>query len=203
MLVAHQLELAVTETELGWLAAVGRGQTLVGLSFGHINPQAALAGIFAGKTCEQIQHAEGCWRPTWLARLVDYAAGKVDDLTDIPLEESHYTPFQKAVVGACRRVPYGSTISYGELAAASGFPRAARAVGSVMRTNRYPLVVPCHRVIGSTGKMHGYSAAEGLAMKLRLLRLEKESVAADRPEATSPNSLTQRDRLPKILAQMT
>jgi O-6-methylguanine DNA methyltransferase len=68
------------------------------------------------------------------------------------------------------RVPYGETTTYGELARRVGHPRAARAVGTVMNRNRIPIVLPCHRVVGSTGDLTGY--AGGLDVKQTLLELE-------------------------------
>ena len=64
-------------------------------------------------------------------------------------------------------------MTYRELATQAGRPRAARAVGNVMRRNPWPLVVPCHRVIGSSGQLTGYSAPDGIARKARLLELER------------------------------
>jgi methylated-DNA-[protein]-cysteine S-methyltransferase len=82
------------------------------------------------------------------------------------------SPFAVAVVQAARRIPVGETRSYGQLAMAAGRPRAARAVGRVMARNRTPLLIPCHRVVGSGGKLGGFSAIDGLRMKERLLQLE-------------------------------
>ena len=76
------------------------------------------------------------------------------------------------VIAACRRIPWGETRSYGDLATECGSPGAARAVGSVMAKNRYPLIVPCHRVLAAGGDIGGYSAADGLVMKRRLLAAE-------------------------------
>jgi methylated-DNA-[protein]-cysteine S-methyltransferase len=78
--------------------------------------------------------------------------------------------FNRAVLGELERVPYGSTATYGELAARVDHPRAARAVGTVMNRNPIPIVLPCHRVIGANGKLVGYGG--GLERKERLLRLE-------------------------------
>ena len=75
-----------------------------------------------------------------------------------------------------RRLPAdsrGLTRTYGELAAECGSPGAARAVGSVMAKNRYPLIVPCHRVLAAGGELGGYSAPDGLKMKRRLLEMER------------------------------
>ena len=69
-----------------------------------------------------------------------------------------------------RRVPYGEVTTYGALATRAGKPRAARAVGTIMNRNPVPIVVPCHRVVGSSGSLVGY--AGGLERKTALLRLE-------------------------------
>ena len=78
--------------------------------------------------------------------------------------------FTHRVLNELARVPYGRTTTYAELAAKSGAPRAARAVGTVMNKNRIPIVLPCHRVVGTNGSLTGY--AGGLDVKERLLRLE-------------------------------
>ena len=75
-----------------------------------------------------------------------------------------------AVLRELARVPYGSTATYGELAARMGRPRAARAVGTVLNRNRIPIVLPCHRVVGASGSLVGY--AGGLERKVALLELE-------------------------------
>ncbi len=79
-------------------------------------------------------------------------------------------PFYRSVWETLRRVPYGKTVSYGELALMSGRPGSARAVGSAMRKNPLVLFVPCHRVVGSGGKLGGFSC--GTAWKKFLLELE-------------------------------
>jgi len=81
------------------------------------------------------------------------------------------TPFQLRVWKALLDIPYGETISYGELAERIGQPSASRAVGLANGSNPIPIVIPCHRVIGSNGKLTGYGG--GLAIKERLLALER------------------------------
>jgi len=80
------------------------------------------------------------------------------------------TPFRRAVLEQTMAIPMGETRTYAELAAAAGNPRAARAVGRVMATNPLPFVIPCHRVVGSNGTLHGYGG--GLDLKERLLKVE-------------------------------
>lgn len=79
-------------------------------------------------------------------------------------------PFARSVLRELAAVPYGQTTTYGTLAARVGAPRAARAVGTVMNRNPLPIVLPCHRVVGSNGSLTGY--AGGLELKEQLLRLE-------------------------------
>ena len=80
--------------------------------------------------------------------------------------------FQADVLHACRQIPYGRTVSYGELARRIGRPTAARAVAGALGRNPIPLVIPCHRVLYSDGRSGGFSAAGGVALKVRLLTLE-------------------------------
>ncbi|MFH1209115.1 MAG: MGMT family protein [Candidatus Omnitrophota bacterium] len=87
------------------------------------------------------------------------------------LDLSNCTPFEKKVYRMLRRVPAGKVLSYGELAKRAGYPGAARAVGSAMKKNRLPIVIPCHRVISSSGGVGEYSA--GKKWKRWLLEHEK------------------------------
>jgi methylated-DNA-[protein]-cysteine S-methyltransferase len=89
---------------------------------------------------------------------------------DLPLAPEG-TPFQLRVWNALVEIPYGETISYGELAARIGDRSASRAVGLANGSNPLPIVIPCHRVIGSNGKLTGYGG--GLAIKQQLLSLER------------------------------
>jgi methylated-DNA-[protein]-cysteine S-methyltransferase len=98
-----------------------------------------------------------------------YFAGGAVDFTGIPLDFSGYTFFQTEVLSCVRRLPYGTTATYGEIARAIGRAGATRAVGQVMRRNRTPLVIPCHRVL-ARHSLGGFG--QGLEWKKRLLALE-------------------------------
>jgi methylated-DNA-[protein]-cysteine S-methyltransferase len=89
---------------------------------------------------------------------------------ELPLDIDSLAEFNRRVLEELARVPYGEVVTYGELALRSARPRAARAVGTVMNRNPLPIVLPCHRVIGSNGKLVGYGG--GLERKEALLRLE-------------------------------
>ena len=101
-----------------------------------------------------------------------YARGEAKSLDDIALDLEDAPPFFKAAWEACRRIPPGETRSYGWLAAAAGRPKASRAAGQAMARNRLAIIIPCHRVIGGDGSLHGYGG--GLDKKARLLALERD-----------------------------
>jgi methylated-DNA-[protein]-cysteine S-methyltransferase len=103
-------------------------------------------------------------------RMRERFAGARDSFTDVALELEGLTEFQRAVIGTLRGVPWGEVVTYGELAALAGYPNAQRAAGSVCAHNRFPLVVPCHRVVASNGI--GRYGASGVEYKRRLLELE-------------------------------
>jgi methylated-DNA-[protein]-cysteine S-methyltransferase len=105
--------------------------------------------------------------------LDEYFEGTRRDF-DLPLDV-RVAPFHADVLEELARVPYGRTDTYGSLAAKVGRPRAARAVGTVMNRNPIPIVLPCHRIVGSNGSLTGY--AGGLDVKLRLLQLEGAMLA--------------------------
>jgi methylated-DNA-[protein]-cysteine S-methyltransferase len=90
------------------------------------------------------------------------------------LDWSNVTKFNQRVLKACCRIPLGTTLTYGQLAKRAGSPLAARAVGAAMARNRWPLLVPCHRVVGSSGKLTGYSGEGGIKTKQLLLQLERQ-----------------------------
>ncbi len=163
-------------TALGWIALVGAGEGVRRLVFGYETPDEAVAAL--GEE-ELALVTTSKWKPKLVARLKAFARGGTEDFRDVDLQLPPRTPFQGAHLVHCRRVAYGQTATYASLARAAGYPRAARAVGNVMATNRVPLIVPCHRVL-ATGGLGGYGSHHGLAMKKRLLDLE--SVAQARGE---------------------
>jgi methylated-DNA-[protein]-cysteine S-methyltransferase len=108
-------------------------------------------------------------------QLMEYFAGS-RHCFELPLAPRG-TPFQLAVWRALQGIPYGETISYGELAARLGAPGAARAVGLANGANPLPIIVPCHRVIGADGSLTGFGG--GLPIKRALLALERADCVAD------------------------
>ncbi|MEA3311993.1 MAG: methylated-DNA--[protein]-cysteine S-methyltransferase [candidate division WOR-3 bacterium] len=111
----------------------------------------------------------------FFAELRDYLAGKATGFS-LPVNWDRLSPFAKKVSRELARTLCGEVISYAELARRIGNPKAARAVGRVMARNPFPLVVPCHRVIGSNGSLTGFGG--GLKLKARLLALERKIAAS-------------------------
>lgn len=105
-------------------------------------------------------------------------SGQPDDLLDIPIDTSALTEYQQSIVDQCRRIPFGKTVSYGKLAALAGRPKTARAVGTVMSKNRFPVVVPCHRVVSATG-IGGFTSAQGVTTKriMQAIESNQDSIA--------------------------
>lgn len=109
-----------------------------------------------------------------VAQLDAYFSGTCTQF-DIPLDVPTGTPFQKAVWQALQSIPYGQTITYGQLSAQIGRPAAVRAVGSAIGRNPISIMIPCHRVMGKNGSLTGYGG--GLERKAALLQLEGVSQA--------------------------
>lgn len=106
-----------------------------------------------------------------LAQLELYLAGQRREF-DVPIEWSTMKPFQRQVLEQVCAIPYGATATYQTIANRIGNPGAVRAVGQANATNPIPIIIPCHRVLGSDGNLHGYGARGGVETKARLLKLE-------------------------------
>jgi methylated-DNA-[protein]-cysteine S-methyltransferase len=178
-------------SDFGHLAVAVASDALVGVSMANAS---ALHGAtrlarMLGETLEPAT-LSSCDENERLAlavldRLCRYLDGEPVAFDDVPVSLDHLSTFQRRVVACCRAIPYGGTRTYGELAAAAGSPGAARAVGQVMACNRLPLVVPCHRVLAAGGKLGGFSAPQGLALKRRLLALETGNEGRPRPASVA------------------
>ena len=169
-------DLSIFPTSLGWFGLLGSDARLVAVIAGHGSEAEVrrAAGIAAAQALSAPDFDESHWNPELRHGLERYCLGDRIDFDDVPLALPPGTDFQLRVLKAVRRVRYGKTISYGSLAEKAGYPRAARAVGSVMRSNRFPIIVPCHRVVAARDKPGGYTSPQGISLKLRLLAMEAE-----------------------------
>lgn len=170
------LKWSLFTTEIGWCGLLGRDSTVSRLLMGHLSREEVLAKL-QGFSAREMPTAsdevgEADWYPELRERLQDYFQGARLDFQDVRLSLPPLTKFQSRVIQALQKVGYGEQITYGELASNAGSPRAARAVGTVMAGNRIPLLIPCHRVVASGGKLGGFSAPQGTSLKAHLLQLE-------------------------------
>jgi methylated-DNA-[protein]-cysteine S-methyltransferase len=152
---------------MGPLLLVGTEEALTGL---FLDGHRALATLDAGRAPGDGVLAEAG------AQLAEYFSGRRRSF-DLPLVREG-TPFQEAVWAAMETIPFGETVSYGELARRAGRPRAMRAVGGACGRNPIPIFVPCHRVVGSDGSLTGFGG--GLPRKVFLLELESRVVGGGR-----------------------
>lgn len=172
-MVDNCLPASIFKTDLGWFGVAWCGEKVDRLTFGHAKKSEAKSALASSVTRPTVEVATLTDSQNDLVdRLIDYAAGANVDFGDIQLRFDEATPFQRKVLNSCRRIGWGRTKTYGELAAQAGSPGAARAAGSVMANNRFPIIIPCHRVVASGQKIGGFSAPGGVSMKERLLGLE-------------------------------
>jgi methylated-DNA-[protein]-cysteine S-methyltransferase len=161
-----ELRFHVTETDLDWVPVTLSDQGLRSIELPLKTREAAMqsvleAGAETPATPEEAKRIDGMIHALIAGQPVN---------GNLQIDWTGITPFRRQVLEECARIPAGQTESYGGLAAKVGRPGAARAVGRVMATNPWPLLIPCHRVVGSTGSLHGYGG--GLPLKERLLRIE-------------------------------
>ena len=106
-------------------------------------------------------------------QIIAYFEGAYMDFRNIPIELEGFSSFLGSVLTACRNIRFGRTISYSGLAKEIGRPAAARAVGGALAKNPLPLIIPCHRIIRSDGKIGGFSAIGGKDLKAKMLKHEQ------------------------------
>lgn len=114
-----------------------------------------------------------------MEQILLYLAGK-RKFFDLPIDWALVTPFQKNVLEITQFIPFGETLSYGQIAAKLGKPGSSRAVGGALGRNPLPIIIPCHRVVAGNGNLTGFSAAEGIFTKQQLLELEGHKIVAQK-----------------------
>jgi methylated-DNA-[protein]-cysteine S-methyltransferase len=171
--------LVVFYTPLGWMGLLASGKTIRRLAFGYPSAQAAARALKSNLRPIGVPSSP---LRALVRRLKDYSQGIPVDFGDVAVDPGPLTEFRWRVMQACRAVPYGETITYGQLAAKAGSPGAARAVGNCMAANPIPLIFPCHRVLPADGRAGHFSAPGGSLTKLRLLRLESEGRIGSSPQ---------------------
>ena len=159
------------ETAIGLCGLAWNDRGLIGVQLPEDLPEATRARL--QRRFPKAQEAEP--PPEALdamRRIRPLLAGEAADLSPIALDMEATPDFERRVYALARAIPPGHTRTYGEIAAEAGEPGAAQAVGQAMGRNPWPIVVPCHRVVGAGGKLGGFSATGGVKAKLRLLAIE-------------------------------
>lgn len=165
------MRVVVARLQAGWIGFARTESGLMALTFPQAGAEAARAQLASlGVTGEEAVSSPEPLDRLLTDRLETYFSGRAVDFDLIPVDWSGYTPFQRAVLEAARKVPWGETRTYGELARMVDRPRAFRAVGNALGANRTPPVVPCHRIIRADGTLGGFGG--GPEWKERFLRLE-------------------------------
>jgi methylated-DNA-[protein]-cysteine S-methyltransferase len=155
----------------GWCGIAWTERGIAGLSLPSARREDATAGL--DRSAADAVDSEPDRRALELAGLVGrFLSGEDVDFSAVELDLSGAPPFRRRILEVVRSIPRGQVRTYGQVAVQAGSPRAARAVGGCMAGNPVPLVVPCHRVVGSDGRLVGFSAPGGIASKKRLLAME-------------------------------
>lgn len=162
----------IFETSWGWVGAIGSPVGICYTSLPEATADDALRWLITGINKTNPVKATGAFRE-YRSCVEEYLSGRKLDL-EMTLDLSGATPFFKRAWTACQTIPPGETRSYKWLASAAGRPNASRAAGQAMARNRVPLVIPCHRVIGTNGSLHGFGGGIGLGLKSRLLEHESK-----------------------------
>jgi len=164
--MAEELKYIVLSANIGWVGVLGSAKGLLRITLPQRSAQEArqLLG-------DSVNHT--IWSPHLVKDLMErlrvYFSGHKVLFSD-ELDLSAATPFQREVWEITRQIPYGETRSYAWVAEQTNKPRAVRAVGQALARNPLPIIIPCHRVVASDGRLGGYSG--GLEMKRYLLYLE-------------------------------
>ncbi len=172
--VCMEITISACWTTWGWVGTAVSREGLLGTSLPAVSRERALAPLL-----HERPDAQDGMNPRLAAlheKLCRYFRGEIVDFHDQLLDTREATDFQARVWKAVRAIPYGQVCSYSWIANRAGSRRGARAVGRALAINPFPIVVPCHRVVGQDGQLIGFAA--GLAMKRRLLELEAVQVTS-------------------------
>ena len=194
-------QISAFQTPLGWLGLIGHAGKLRRIRIGQPSREAVIETTISeaatgGADVTDLDVSDldiSDWTPELRRRLIRYANGERVDFQDVELSWNRpLTSFRQTVLDATRRIPWGQTMTYAELAALAGSPGAARAVGTSMSTNSFPIVIPCHRVIGTGGQLRGFTAPRGVDLKSQMLRMEASWPEADETQHRHDASLKDR-----------
>lgn len=170
-MTSDQTGFALFETSIGTGAVAWQGPALIGVQLPEATAPATRARMQRRFPALRELPAPAMVQAA-ITRIQQTLLGHSDDLIDLPLDMSAVPPFHQRVYELVRAIPFGQTLTYGEVARRLGDAGAARAVGQAMGHNPFAPVVPCHRVMAAQGKMGGFSATGGAVTKRKMLITE-------------------------------
>lgn len=170
-------------TSLGWIVIAANDRGIIRTSLPEPTPQDALLVLndiplpVTAPSPSSLPRGQEPSPNPFLTQakelLTRYCNGEHVTLDNIPVDDAAWTPYTQRARAACRTIPRGETRTYAWLAQqASGKSNSARAAGRAMATNPVPIIIPCHRVIATNGKLQGFGGTIGLPLKQRLLQME-------------------------------
>jgi len=166
-----EIAFALFDTAIGRCAIVWSARGIAGTGFPEGSEQATRKRILRRHPC-----AREALPPRDVQDVIDdivaMLAGSPRDLSCVPIDRAGLSDLQRRVYDIARKIPFGATLAYGEIAERLGDRALARDVGEALGDNPFPIIVPCHRVLAAGGKMGGFSAPGGVRTKLRLLEIE-------------------------------
>jgi len=162
---------ALFDTPIGTCSLVWQDRTIVGLRLPEPSAAATRTRI-ARRWPDAEERTPDAEVQAVIDRVLALLSGQPVDLADVPLDFGAAPEFHKQIYGVARTIPPGQTMTYGEIAKRLGVPHESREVGQAMGKNPIAIIMPCHRVLGADGKMGGFSASGGVAIKRRILEIE-------------------------------
>jgi methylated-DNA-[protein]-cysteine S-methyltransferase len=167
-------------TPIGTCSLIWKDETVIGLRLPEASPAATRTRITRRWAGAQEQTP-----PPAMQQIIDRVLRLLDgervDLSDVPLDFGGSPELHRRIYAVARTIPPGQTMTYGEIARRLGVPHESREVGQAMGKNPIAIIVPCHRVLGADGKMGGFSAAGGVAIKRRILEIEGAAAVSAGP----------------------
>jgi methylated-DNA-[protein]-cysteine S-methyltransferase len=164
-------------TSIGEVGIAWSARGIVGLGLPEVNPR-LMRSHFARRYPGCAEHAPPEFVHRVMTAVVGHLEGNNRDLAAFSIDLEGVPDFERRVYEAARRIPPGSTRTYGEIAATIESPGAAQAVGQALAANPIALLVPCHRVVAAGGNIGGFSAGGGADTKRRILRIEGSEMGA-------------------------
>ena len=166
--------MALFDTPIGRIGIAWRDSTVIGVQIPDLDDHTTLRRLATAATTSDPLPVD--LPPPEIVTAMDAIGSLLDgedaDLDDIEVDLDAVSPFDRAVYEVTRSIPPGGSLTYGEVAARIGDPGAAQAVGRSLGANPFPIVIPCHRVLGAGGRLTGFSAPGGVETKRKILLIE-------------------------------